>query len=137
MKRLVCALWCLTLLVGLAWAQAPTSTADKVKAAKERAAKNYIQHGLMQITEGRTEAALKSFRQAIEQDPQNAEAYSLYGSALAKAGKLTEAEAALRKAVALKPDYREGWYYLGIFLEEQGKKQEAEAAFAKSRQGKR
>lgn len=134
MKRLLLALGCLALLSGPALAQAPSSaTADKVQAAKDRAAKDYLKLGLIQATEGKHEAAVKSFQQALGLDPNNAEAHSLYGSALAKVGKYSEAEAALRKAVALNPTYKEGWYYLGVFLEERGKKQEAEEAFAKAR----
>ncbi len=133
MKRLLCALGCLALLAGPALAQAPSTTADKVQAAKQRAARDYLQHGLIMATEGKHEAAVKSFRQSLDLDPNNAEAHSLYGSALAQVGKYAEAEAALRKAVALRPDYKEGWYYLGVFLEQRGKKQEADEAFAKAR----
>ncbi|MEJ5329354.1 MAG: tetratricopeptide repeat protein [Desulfobaccales bacterium] len=127
----------LLLMAGPALAQASAATADKVKAAQERAAKDYIKHGLIQATENRHESAATSFRKAIELDPNNAEAYSLLGSTLAKLGKDADAEAALRKAVTLKPDYAEGWHYLGIFLEEKGRKAEAEEAFAKARRGRR
>ncbi len=138
MRTLVFMLCCITVwLCGPAFSQTPKAASDKVKAAQERAAKDYLKHGLIEATEGRHEAAIRSFQQAIALDPQNAEAYSLYGSSLAKVGKLVEAEAALRKAVTLKPDYREGWYYLGLFLEERGKKKEADEAFAKARQGAR
>ncbi len=127
----------LLLLAGPALAQAPAATADKVKAAQERAAQDYIRHGLILATENRHESAAGSFRKAIELDPGNAEAHSLLGSTLAKLGKDAEAEAALRQAVTLRPDYAEGWHYLGIFLEEKGRKGEAEEAFAKARRARR
>lgn len=136
-RYLILVISTLLLLAGPALAQAPSATADKVKAAKERAAKDYIKHGLIQATENRHESAASSFRKAIDLDPTNAEAHSLLGSVLAKLGKDAEAEAALRKAVTLKPDYAEGWHYLGIFLEEKGRKAEAEEAFAKARRGRR
>jgi Tfp pilus assembly protein PilF len=123
-------------LAATSWAQAPSSTEEKVKQAKERAARDYIQSGLILATENRYEQAVKSFQQALAQDPQNAEALSLLGSTYAKLGKYREAEEALRKAVALKPNYAEGYYYLGVFLEEQGKKQEAQEAFRKARGGR-
>jgi len=113
------------------WAQ---GVQEKVKAANERAANDYLKHGLMLAAEGQDEAAAKSFRQAISLRPDWAEAYSLLGSALARAGSLKEAEEALRKAVTLKPDYAEGWNYLGQFLKERGKEQEAQAAFKKAQQ---
>jgi tetratricopeptide (TPR) repeat protein len=113
------------------WAQ---GVQDKVKAASERAAKDYLNHGLMLAGEGRDEAAAQSFRKAISLRPDWAEAHSLLGSALSRAGNYKEAEEALRKAVALKPDYAEGWYFMGQFLKERGKDKEAEEAFQKAKQ---
>lgn len=117
--------------VPFSWAQ---GVQEKVKAASERAAKDYLTHGLMLAGEGRDEAAAQSFRKAISLKPDWAEAHSLLGSALGRAGNLKEAEAELRKAVTLKPDYAEGWNYLGQFLKDNGKEKEAEAAFQKARQ---
>jgi len=118
-------------MVPFSWAQ---GVQEKVKAASERAAKDYLTHGLMLAGEGRDEAAAQSFRKAISLKPDWAEAHSLLGSALGRAGNLKEAEAELRKAVTLKPDYAEGWNYLGQFLKDNGKEKEAEAAFQKARQ---
>jgi Flp pilus assembly protein TadD len=115
----------------LSWAQ---STQEKVKAASERAAKDYLTHGLMLAGEGREEAAANSFRKAVSLKPDWAEARSLLGSALARAGNYKEAEEELRKAVQLKPDYAEGWYFLGQFLKERGKDKEAEEALQKAKQ---
>jgi Flp pilus assembly protein TadD len=113
------------------WAQ---GVQEKVKAASDRAAHDYLTHGLMLAGEGRDEDAAKSFRRAISLKPDWAEAHSLLGSALARAGSLKEAEEALRKAVTLKPDYAEGWNFLGQFLKERGKAQEAQEAFKKAQQ---
>ena len=110
---------------------------DKVKAANERAAHDYLKHGLMLAAEGSDEAAAKSFHKAISLKPDWAEAYSLLGSALERAGNYKEAEKALRKAVALKPNYGEGWYYLGQFLKAHGQEAEAQAAFKKAQQSAR
>ena len=117
--------------VPFSWAQ---GVQEKVKAASERAAKDYMTHGLMLAGEGRDEAAAQSFRKAISLKPDWAEAHSLLGSALARDGNLREAEEELRKAVTLKPDYAEGWYFLGQFLKERGKEKEAEDAFRKAQQ---
>jgi Flp pilus assembly protein TadD len=115
----------------LSWAQ---GTQEKVKAASERAAKDYLTHGLMLAGEGRDEAAANSFRKAVSLRPDWAEARSLLGSALALAGNYKEAEEELRKAVQLKPDYAEGWNFLGQFLKDRGKDREAEEAFRKAKQ---
>ncbi len=113
------------------WAQ---GVQEKVKASSERAAKDYVTHGLMLAGEGRDEDAAKSFRKAISLKPDWAEAHSLLGSALSRAGDLKGAEEELRKAVTLKPDYAEGWNYLGQFFKDNRQEKEAEAAFQKAKQ---
>lgn len=107
---------------------------EKVKAASERAAQDYLKEGLLQAGEGRDAQAARAFRQALSIKPDWAEAHSLLGSSLSRAGDLHEAEKELRKAVQLKPDYAEGWNYLGEFLKEHGKDKEAQEAFNKARQ---
>jgi Tfp pilus assembly protein PilF len=110
------------------------TAAEKIKAANERAAQDYLRGGLILAGEGRDADAAKSFRQALSIKPNWAEAHSLLGSALAETGNYKEAEAELRKAVALKPDYAEGWNFLGQFLKKQGKEREAQEAFRKAQQ---
>ncbi len=107
---------------------------EKVRESSEKAAKNYLQEGLLQAGEGRDAEAAAAFRRALAIKPDWAEAHSLLGSALTRAGDLREAEAELRKAVQLKPDYGEGWNFLGEFLKSRGKDQEAQDAFAKAKQ---
>ncbi len=109
-------------------------TADIVKQKSMEAAREYLKSGNMLAGEGKFEAAVKSYKEAIAMDPNMPEAYSLLGSALAEAGKDKEAEEALRKAVSLKPNFAEGYYHLGIFLKSQGKQSEAEQAFRKAQQ---
>ena len=115
-------------------AQVFASAQDKVKEATERAAKDYLQHGLVLSAEGQDEAAVKSFQKVVAMMPQWAEAHSLLGSSLARAGNLRDAEAELRKAIQLKPDYAEGWYYLGQFYQDRAKEKEAQEAFRKAQQ---
>ncbi len=126
------------LLVGLALSGAApagaTDASEKVKAASERAAQDYMKEGLLLAGEGHDAQAARAFRQALSIKPDWAEAHSLLGSALSRAGDLREAEQELRKAVQLKPDYAEGWNYLGEFLKSRGKEQEAQEAFAKAKQ---
>ncbi len=111
-----------------------SDTQGKVKEATDKAAKAYLQEGLLLAGEGHDAQAAAAFRQALAIRPDWAEAHSLLGSSLSRAGSLREAEQELRKAVQLKPDYAEGWNFLGEFLKAQGKDQEAQAAFAKARQ---
>jgi Flp pilus assembly protein TadD len=109
-------------------------TAEIVKQKSQEAAKDYLISGNMLAGEGKFDAAVKSYQQAIQMNPNMPEAYSLMGSALGEAGKYKEAEEALRKAVSLKPNFAEGYYHLGIFLKSQGRQSEAEDAFRKAQQ---
>ena len=52
---------------------------------------------------GRTTEALGHYRSAVEQDPESAEAHSVYGLMLLQLGRAGEAEAPLRKAVEIAP----------------------------------
>ena len=119
-------------LSGVAQVRA-SDVGEKVKAANDRAAQDYLKEGLLQAGEGRDAQAAAAFRRALGLRPNWAEAHSLLGSALSRAGDLHEAEKELRKAVQLKPDYAEGWNYLGEFLQQRGKTQEAREAFAKAK----
>jgi Flp pilus assembly protein TadD len=111
-----------------------SSATEKEKAFTDKAAKDYLQSGLILAGEGRDNEAEQSFRRAVSTRPDWAEAHSLLGTILQRNGKFAEAEAELRKAVQLKPDYAEGWNYLGEFYKDRGKQQEAEAAFQKAKQ---
>ena len=112
-------------------------TEDIVKQKSQEAAKEYLKSGNLLAGEGKFDAAVKSYRQALQMNPNLPEAYSLMGSALAEAGKYKEAEEALRKAVSLKPNFAEGYYHLGIFLKSQGRQSEAAEAFRKAQQYQR
>jgi Flp pilus assembly protein TadD len=135
MKRwMVIVLVMIALALGAGTQVFADSGPDKVKAANERAAQDYLKSGLLLAGEGQDAEAIKAFRQALGIRPDWAEVHSLLGSALARAGNYSEAEAELRKAVALKPDYAEGWNFLGEYLKQRGKEQEAQEAFRKAQQ---
>jgi len=133
-RFMVVALVAMCLIVSAGVQGFASEVSDKVKAANERAAQDYLKSGFILAGEGRDADAVQAFRQALSIKPNWAEAHSLLGSALARVGSYSEAEAELRKAVTMKPDYAEGWNFLGEFLKERGKEQEAQEAFRKARQ---
>lgn len=133
-RWMVVVLMTICLALGAATQSLATSASDKILAANERAAQDYLKSGLVLAGEGRDEEAARAFRQALSVKPAWPEAHSLLGSALARTGNYSEAEAELRKAVTMKPDYAEGWNFLGEFLKERGKDQEAQEAFKKAQQ---
>jgi len=75
---------------------------------------------------GRSEACL---RQAIELDPELAQAHYHLGGSRLVGGDLAAAEQAFRQAVALSPELKEAHYNLGISLQRQGRAEEALAAY--------
>jgi glycosyltransferase involved in cell wall biosynthesis len=76
------------------------------------------------LREGKLEAAVIVYRQAIEQNPQFYGAYQNLGETLGKLGHWEEAVEAYRKAIKLKPSA--GWLHqeLELLLERLGKKQQ-------------
>jgi protein O-GlcNAc transferase len=134
MRRLLMSAFLFIMAVAVGSSPAFSQVSDIVRQKSAEAAKEYVKSGNLLAGEGKYEAAVKSYRQAIQMDPNYAEAYSLMGSALSQAGRDRDAEEALRKAVTLKPNYAEGYFHLGNFLKARGKEAEAQEAFRKAKQ---
>jgi tetratricopeptide (TPR) repeat protein len=81
------------------------------------------------LREGKLEAAVVVYRQAIDQNPQFYGAYQNLGETLGKLGRLNEAVAAYQKAVALNPSAAWSHFNLGEALEKLGKTEEAIACY--------
>ncbi len=58
--------------------------------------------------------AVRAFRDAVRESPDNSAAWSYYGVCLAHLGLATMAEAALARAVALSPQNSDSWFHLGV-----------------------
>lgn len=84
------------------------------------------------LREGKLEASVVAYRQAIEQNPQFYVAYQNLGETLGKLGRSDEAVAMYRKAVDLKPSA--GWLQqeLGLLLERIGQTEEATTCYEKA-----
>jgi arylsulfatase A-like enzyme/Tfp pilus assembly protein PilF len=74
---------------------------------------------------GRNADAVRTFRQLLDLDPNNALAYQNLGTAQLQAKKLKEAEASLRRAVQLDPSLAGAYTALGVVLATTGRKAEA------------
>jgi len=83
-------------------------------------------HALLDL--GRTDEALRAFRDAISIKPDLAAAHNGLGIAFQRLGQWPAARAALQRAVALLPSYAEGWTNLGNILWSQGALDNAIAA---------
>jgi tetratricopeptide (TPR) repeat protein len=74
---------------------------------------------------GRTAEALDHYRSAVEQEPESAEANSVYGLMLLQAGRAGEAEGPLRKAVDIAPGHAAFRMNLAQWLAHRGELDEA------------
>jgi len=72
--------------------------------------------------------ALDTYREALTQEPKNAEAWYAMGSRYLGLDRTDDAVYAFQKAVNLKPDYAEAWKALGKLYAELGRMSEAVAA---------
>lgn len=79
---------------------------------------------------GRPSEALAHYREALDRDPESAEANSVYGLMLMQLGRAGEAEAPLRRAVEIAPQHAALRLNLARWLEEGGRVDEAIEAVA-------
>jgi protein O-GlcNAc transferase len=78
---------------------------------------------------GQWTEAERAFRQVLELDPGNRQAYSLLGLVLHAQGKLVEVETCFRDAVRANPTNGRAHYNLGVILHQLGNLDEAGACF--------
>ena len=79
-----------------------------------------LQQAIASHKEGKIEEAEKSYKKAIELNPDYAEAHYTLGVTLQDLGKLDEAEKSYKKAIELKPDFPEAHNNLGNTLNYKG-----------------
>ncbi len=85
--------------------------------------------GNAQLEQGQLDAAMTSYRRAVEIGPDLAEAHCGMGAALKAIGRHDEAVASYRRALGLKPDLVEGHNNLGIVLQDLGRVEQAAASY--------
>ena len=84
------------------------------------------------VQEGRIDAAIDHFEEAVRLDPQYADAYANLGSACIRQGNLEAALEALHAALGLDPRNAQAHYSLGLALLRQGHLAESAAAFGEA-----
>ncbi|MCO6187306.1 tetratricopeptide repeat protein [Rhizobium sp. L1K21] len=78
--------------------------------------------GLIEMAQGRLEAAIETLTVVTECQPDDATAWNNLGIALRKHGRLLEAIAAFENAVAYRPTYPDALYNLAVALTDTGKR---------------
>ena len=92
----------------------------------------FTNYGVILKKFGKLKEAEKCQREAIQINPNFAEAYSNLGNILSDLGQLKEAELSFRKAIEIKSDYAEAYSNLGNILRDLGQLKEAELSFRKA-----
>ncbi len=92
----------------------------------------FTNYGVILKKFGKLKEAEKCQREAIQINPNFAEAYSNLGNILRDLGQLKEAELSFRKAIEIKSDYAEAHSNLGNILRDFGQLKEAELSFRKA-----
>ncbi len=78
-----------------------------------------------------SDAAIKCFKEAIDLDPNYANAYFNLGATLGRFGEAKEAEEACKKAISLKPEEPDAYSQLGLILILQNRDEDALLCFNK------
>ena len=89
------------------------------------AIKQLVENGNAAQKAGNYAQAEAIWKQVLEGDPNNVEAYNNLGNALHKQKKLDESIVQYRKAIQLDPNYVDAYYNLGFALKNQKKLDEA------------
>ena len=82
--------------------------------------------------QGDPDGAIESYNNAIQLNPDYAEAHNNLGNVYKQQGKLVEAAFSLHKAISLRPDYAEAHNNLGNVYKEQGRFEEATSYYRKA-----
>lgn len=115
------------------WLQQAEQAATRAVALGPTLAVPHIKLGLLYGQTGREKEAIAEFRQALEVQPGNAEAYREMGRTYAAMGLDAEAERAQLEAVKLRPTDWYGFNVLGVFYYSRARYDEAEKAWLKAR----
>jgi protein O-GlcNAc transferase len=88
--------------------------------------------GVALANQGRLDEAIVSFRRAVQDKPDWAQAHLNLGIALQEHGRLDEAMASYRRALELEPDFVEAYINLGNAFQDQGNLDDAVACFRRA-----
>ena len=85
----------------------------------------WVQVGYCKIKQGKSEEAIRAYRQALDLKPDSEEIHNKLGDAYYYAGKMTDAIASYDRAVKLRPDSAEAHYNLALANFEIGNEERA------------
>ncbi|KPK16238.1 MAG: hypothetical protein AMJ62_06525 [Myxococcales bacterium SG8_38] len=112
-------------LAGCASSQKGAPETIRVEEVSRPPATPMVLQGERLLSEGRPEEALRVFRQAVADDPQDARAWLDVGLASEGVGDTASAEQAYRRATDIDPRFPDPFNNLGVLLREAGKLEQA------------
>jgi tetratricopeptide (TPR) repeat protein len=98
---------------------------DRALALDDGVAQVHLTRGLIRAAMGQQQAAVESFRKALELEPFSEEALRALGTAYNNLGQIDRAEETLRRAVELRPGWWPGYNALGGFYYRHGRYEES------------
>lgn len=114
------------------WLRRADASAQSALKSNDQLALAYTAQGMVRVTQGKHDEALRLVEHALRLDPTDVFALSIKGDVLSRSGRKPEAKAHLEKAIASFPGERRLHDMLGVLLFQQGQYQGAEQSFRRS-----
>ncbi|MBI3667648.1 MAG: tetratricopeptide repeat protein [Acidobacteria bacterium] len=111
------------------WVETARQACERALSLDAKLAAAHICLGMLYKGRGQYEKAIVEFRDALEEEPTNDDAYRGLANAEENLGKLDEAEKTYRRAIELRPYYWAGYSWLGAFFISHGRYKEAVEQF--------
>ena len=90
---------------------------------------DWFAEGMSLYNQDRFEESVQAYDKALQNDPQDAEAWNNKGISLGILGRYSEALVAFKKAVEINSSYAEAWYNMGVIFDFQERYVEAIQAY--------
>ncbi|MGH8396819.1 MAG: type IV pilus biogenesis/stability protein PilW [Gammaproteobacteria bacterium] len=134
MNRLKIPLFWLIAVALILSACVSTSTNPRDNVSLKQASQDNVALGVGYLQQGRRDVAMQKLQLAIQQDPNNANAYSALGLLYNGSGDLDRADENYRKALQKAPDDPQIQNNYAVFLCQQGKPKQSEKYFIEAAQ---
>jgi type IV pilus assembly protein PilF len=127
------AVWVLAIVLMFAGCVSTSSTPDN-KISLKQASQDNVALGVAYLQQGRRDLAMQKLQLALQQDPDNANAYSALGLLYNSSGDLQRADENYREALDKAPSDPQIQNNYAVFLCQQGKPKESEKYFIEAAQ---
>ncbi len=134
MKILIAKIFWIPVLVLVLAGCVSTSSTPENKISLKQASQDNVSLGVGYLQQGRRDLAMQKLQLALQQDPDNANAYSALGLLYNSSGDIERADQNYREALDKAPDDPQIQNNYAVFLCQQGKPKESEKYFIEAAQ---